>query len=254
MLVKPKERYPLAVLLNFLEMGERLAHDCAHAQATLAPDERMGTFLRGQAKQEAFHARLFRKTADWMAPTHGKSCESFSPLQNYRRLIDQALERKDFFETVLAEQIILESLGEVILRKLDAGLKRRRGPFTRIRRILIQQEASHHGFGERVLEQAFVQEVASPSTLRDKASPYLELSRSFILVLQSPLEDIDENPQDYVQAHQALLPTWLGWKPSAPPHKEAGQVLNIQATGVNRDPSLPGRFMIQQDVFTPNQP
>ena len=37
-----------------------------------------------------------------------------------------------FFETILAEQVILESLGEAILHKLEAGLKKRNAPFNRL--------------------------------------------------------------------------------------------------------------------------
>lgn len=35
MIVRPDERVPIARLLQFLEHGERLAHDCASAQARL---------------------------------------------------------------------------------------------------------------------------------------------------------------------------------------------------------------------------
>ena len=219
MLVKPDERRPLAVLLRFLERGERLAHDCAYAQAALAPDARMGTFLRGQAKQEAFHARLFQSVADWMGPAHSLSRDMVAPLHEFQVLLHQALDRKDFLETILAEQIILESLGEAILEKLEAGIKKRQGPFTRLRRLLIQQEAAHHGFGERVLDQAIENGRIAPTTLRESAQPYLALSQSFMLGFQSQLEDLDEKPQDYIQAHHARLPHWLTGDPIRSPFK-----------------------------------
>ena len=56
MLVRPDERVPIARLLTFLEYGERLAHDCAKAQAALAPDQGMQRFLASQARQESAHA------------------------------------------------------------------------------------------------------------------------------------------------------------------------------------------------------
>lgn len=56
MLVRPDERVPIARLLRFLEQGERLAHECAHAQAALAPQAGMRHFLLGQARQEYAHA------------------------------------------------------------------------------------------------------------------------------------------------------------------------------------------------------
>ncbi len=209
MLIKPDERRPLADLLGFLEMGERLAHDCAHAQAVIAPDPRMSQFLRGQANQEAFHASLFQGAAKLIAPGRQKQYDTYPPLQHYRDLIMHALDRRDFLETILAEQVILESLGEAILHKLEAGLKKRNAPFNRLRHLLLHQEAAHHGFGERVLDQAITEGKTSHAFLREKARPYLALSQSLILDLQARLEDIDENPHDYIQGHHALLPEWL---------------------------------------------
>ena len=49
MLLSPDERIPLARLMTFMEHAERLAHDCASAQATLAPEAGMRRFLRAQA-------------------------------------------------------------------------------------------------------------------------------------------------------------------------------------------------------------
>ena len=60
MLVHPDEKIPIARLLTFLEHGERMAHDCAKAQALLAEDSGTRRFLLSQAKQEAMHARVFQ--------------------------------------------------------------------------------------------------------------------------------------------------------------------------------------------------
>lgn len=68
MLVKPEERQPLAELLYFLELGEQLAHEVAATQATIAPTTKMHRFLEGQARQEAFHATVFRTSRMWIAP------------------------------------------------------------------------------------------------------------------------------------------------------------------------------------------
>ena len=70
MLVYPEERVPIARLLTFLEQGERLAHDCARAQAGLARDGKMRRFLLGQARQEAVHAIVFQGAITWLAPRH----------------------------------------------------------------------------------------------------------------------------------------------------------------------------------------
>ncbi len=209
MLVQPEERRPLADLLRFLEQAERLAHNCAAAQTALAPEPRMSRFLRRQAHQEAFHATVFQAAAMWLAPHSWNLTEPFAPLIQYGTLIDRALNRKDFLETVLAEQVILESLGEAILNKLEAGLTKRNAPFRRLRHLLLHQEEAHHGFGERILEQAIADGMTSHDVLRKKAIPYLDLSESLIMTLQTRLEEIDEDPCTYVQAHRRLLPAWL---------------------------------------------
>ena len=70
MLVKPDERVPLARLLKFIELGEQVAHDCAQAQAALAPEPGMQKFFSGQARQEKFHAMSFTWAIGWLAPRH----------------------------------------------------------------------------------------------------------------------------------------------------------------------------------------
>lgn len=59
-MVFPEERTPIARLLTFLELGERLAHRCAGRQALLALDSGSRRFLVGQARQEDGHALVFQ--------------------------------------------------------------------------------------------------------------------------------------------------------------------------------------------------
>ncbi len=209
MLVRPDERRPLAELLRFLELGERLAHHCAAAQARLAPTPKMRRFLTSQARQEAFHATVFSQAALWIDPRHHTHAEPYTPLTEYERLILNALDRNDFLETIVAEQVILESLGEAILLKLEAGLKKRGAPFQRLCNVLLHQEEAHHGFGTRVLDQAITDGTTDHDELRHKAEPYLLLTNSLVLTLQSRFDDIDEDPNEYLATQQQLLPKWL---------------------------------------------
>ncbi|MEW6542231.1 MAG: hypothetical protein AB1411_01325, partial [Nitrospirota bacterium] len=180
MLVRPDERAPIARLLRFLEQGERLAHDCASAQAALAPEPRMARFLLSQARQEAFHAVAFQGAIAWLAPRHLGACPLLPPLGRYRTLLDEAIRRNDFVETVLAEQIILEGLGEAILKRIEAGLAKRGAPFGRLRRILIHQEEAHHAFGRRCLERAIEAGRTSPDRLRPPGLEYLALTEAMV--------------------------------------------------------------------------
>lgn len=209
MLVKPEERQPLAELLYFLELGEQLAHEVAATQATIAPTTKMRRFLEGQARQEAFHATVFRTSRMWIAPRQANPQKSHEPFKEFGALMRAALHRKDFFESILAEQVILESLGEAILQKLEVGLQKRRAPFRRLRSILLHQEAAHHGFGERVLEQAIANEVLTKQELQGKALPYLALSESMVMNLKSQFKEIDEDPGEYLTIQHTFLPDWL---------------------------------------------
>lgn len=209
MLVRPDERVPLARLLHCLEHGERLAHDCAAAQVALAPDSCAGRFLLSQARQEALHAVVFQGAVAWLAPRHLGDCPVLPPLERYRALIVEAIRERRFAETLLAEQIILEGLGEAILRRFEAGLVKRKAGFGRLRRILLHQEEAHHDFGRRVLERAIADGQTSPEALRSCAQEYLALIDSMVATLADLFESIDEDPSAYAADARNNLPVWL---------------------------------------------
>ena len=209
MLVHPDERVPLARLLQFLEHGERLAHDCAHAQAALAPDAGARCFLAGQARQEALHAAVFQGAVLWLAPRHLGVCPVLPPLERYRALVEEAIGERRFAETLLAGQIILEGLGEAILKRLEAGLVKRRAGFGRLRRILLHQEEAHHAFGRRALERTIEAGQASPEALRECAQKYLAVADEMVLALGDLFASIDEDADAYMKDARSSLPSWL---------------------------------------------
>ncbi len=216
MLVRPDERVPLARLLQFLEHGERLAHDCARAQATLASDANMRRFLFGQARQESFHATVFHGAVVWLAPRHLGACPVLPPLERYRALIEEAIRERRFAETLLAEQIILEGLGEAILKRLEAGLVKRQAGFGHLRRILLHQEETHHAFGSRTLERAIEAGQASPEVLRVRAPEYLAVADEMVLALGDLFVSIDEDADAYIKDARSSLPDWLTKNVSSP--------------------------------------
>ncbi len=209
MLVRPDERVPLARLLQFLEHGERFAHDCAQAQAALAPDPSMRRFLVGQARQEALHAAVFQGTIAWLAPRHLSACPLLPALERYRGLIEDAIRRRDFYETILAEQIILEGLGEAILKRIESGLVKRQAALGGLRRILLLQEEAHHAFGRRVLDRALAVGETSAEPLRTLAPAYLTLTDEMVTTLGDLFEAIDEEPSAYLADARSSLPIWL---------------------------------------------
>jgi hypothetical protein len=200
---------PIARLLTFLEHGERVAHDCAGAQAALASEEAPQRFLLSQARQEAAHAWVFHGAIAWLAPRHLGDSPFLPALEQYRALLDDALGRGELAETLMAEQIILEGLGEAILTRIEEGLAKRHAPFGRLRQILLHQEEAHHGFGRRMLDRAFAAGVASPDDLRARSREYLALTDRMILTLGDLFMSIDEDPQLYLARAKSYLPGWL---------------------------------------------
>jgi len=209
MLVQPDEQVPIARLLTFLEHGERLANECAKAQAALAPDSGSRRFLLSQARQEAAHRIVFQGAIAWLAPRHLGDAPFLPALEEYRKLLDDALARQDMLETFLAEQVILEGLGEAILTRIEEGLVKRAAPFGRLRRILLQQEEAHHAFGRRMLERAMAKGRIDAETLRRRAQDYLALTNQMVLTLGDLFESIAEDPTAWAHDVRKFLPEWL---------------------------------------------
>jgi len=193
--VYPAEREHLAQLLQFMDLGEQLAHDCAKAQAELAPNNSMQTFLDSQARQEGRHALIFQWAIRWLTPRTTRPPLVSKHMSQYRQLLMVAIKEQNFAESLLAEQIILEGLGEAILGRLETGLANRKAPFGRLRRILLHQEEAHHAFGLRTLERMVAVDVVSLEQLKDMASVY------FLAIA--------EDPRDYWNDFQQGLPVWL---------------------------------------------
>jgi hypothetical protein len=209
MLIRPHEHVPIARLLTFLQHGEELAHDCARRQAQLAGDQSRRRFLKSQARQEAMHAIVFQSAIAWLAPRHLGDAPFLPALEEYRRLLDDALERGDFYETILAEQVILEGLGEAILMRIEEGLARRQAPLGRLRRILLRQEEAHHQFGRRLLERAMAAGELDGESLQSRAQLYLGLTDAMVLTLSELFDSIQEDAAAWAGDVRNFLPTWL---------------------------------------------
>ena len=205
----PTQRVEIARLFGFLVIAERLAHDCALAQAAIAPDSSMRRFLLAQARQEAFHARIFQGAVSCLAPRGISSGPSLLPMTRYRALLEDAIRRRDIPETLLAQQVILEGLGDVVLDRINAGMTERGMGFARLRRTLLNQEHAHHIFGLRQLEQLINTGRASAATLRDRGKEYLALTDAILAVQGDLFESFDEDPIAYASAVRRHLPSWL---------------------------------------------
>jgi hypothetical protein len=130
-------------------------------------------------------------------------------LQRYRALIEDAISRHDMAETLLAEQIILEGLGEAILKRIEAGLIKRNAPFGRLRRILLHQEEAHHDFGCRALERAIAGGRTTAETLRPRRQEYLALTDAMVTTVSDLFESIEEDPAAWASDVRSYVPSWL---------------------------------------------
>ena len=134
-------------------------------------------------------------------------------MNQYRQLVEAAIVRQDFAETLLAEQIILEGLGEAILKKIELGLVKRGAPFQRLRRMLIHQEEAHHQFGLRVLSKMIEREEESYDTLRQRTERYIPIAKTMLFSAQEAFFSIHEDPQEYWDEFHRNLPPWLQTHP-----------------------------------------
>lgn len=190
-----------------------MAHDCAKAQAALSQDSGTRRFLQSQAKQEALHVWVFQGAIAWLAPKHLGDSPFLPALEEYRAILRDALNRRDLLETLLTEQVILEGLGEAILTRIEQGLLKRGAPFGRLRRVLLQQEAAHHGFGRRRLERAMAEGRADAKALSCRAERYLVLADQMVLTLGDLFESIAEDPAAWARDVRTFLPEWLQEEP-----------------------------------------
>lgn len=209
MYVRPDEKVPIARLLTFLERGERMACECAKAQAAIASLQEMQTFLQNQARQEAMHALVFQGAIAWLAPRHLGHVPFLPALEEYWRILNGALARRDLLESFLAEQVVLEGLGKAILARIEEGLVKRHAPFGRLRRMLLHQEEAHHWFGQRMLERAMADGRIDAATLRRRVVQYLALTDGMVLTLSDLFESIAEDPTAWANDVRDFLPKWL---------------------------------------------
>ena len=203
------ERKAQALVFTVLAAGEALAHDCALGQARLTSDPRQRRFFQAQARQEALHRRVFEGAVLWLEPKGVGTPADLTHISAYRKLTESALGRGDLAETLLAQQVVMEGLGEAVLERVDKGLSARGFGFGALRRMLLRQEHAHHVFGVRQLKRLVCEDHVSRTQLRAQASIYQALSAE-MLRAQAPLfAFFDEDPQVYAREARRDLPAWL---------------------------------------------
>jgi len=190
-----------------LEYGEQLASHCAQQQACLFSSVRHRRFLRSQARQEAFHAQFFKRAAQYIDT--GRQFHVPKTLRAFAVRLEDALRRRDVIETLVGQQIVLESFGATILEHLNRGMDNQGIGLRRLRRSILAQEQAHHAFGEKVLQQQCRNGSAKIDRLQSLAGEYLGLVDDILVEMSDVFYCLDENPANYKAGMLSSLPDWF---------------------------------------------
>lgn len=209
MFIKKDEHTQAARLFSFLALGEEIAHHCAKQQARQSDNRAMQRFLKSQARQEKNHQIMF-KYGELLLTPKGSPCEpAVQPLQEYKHLLNEAIEKNDFAETLLGQQVILEGLGEVVLKNIDFGMSNRNFGYKKIRHLILTQEQAHHDFGIRKLNHAVQNDLEEQTRLSARAQDYLHLIEKMLDNLYSLFEHFNYDASSYNHQVKDALPSWV---------------------------------------------
>jgi hypothetical protein len=189
--------------------GEELAAECAKRQAALAPCPSWSRFLLLQARHERYHAQVFQSGVRLLAARMSVPRAASPAMAQYRRLLEDALTRRELPETLLALQVVLEGLGEVVLERLDEAMGARAMGLARLRRTILRQEHAHYGFGGRALKRCLRTGEADFDKLCRLGQDCLTLTDALLMELGDVFDGLDEAPDDYRRALRGRLPRWL---------------------------------------------
>ena len=210
MFIHADERQHIARLFAFLLQGEQLALDCSRQQVDLFEDRAARQFLRNQSRQEKLHSRVFKAGIGILAPRGVSEVPGKQQMADYRRLVEEALGRGDATESLLAMQIILEGLGDVLVKRIDAGFELRGigGLCRRVRHLIVGQEDAHHAFGLNRFEALFA-EREIPDYLLRRSQDYLGLLDELVNAVSPMFAYFDESVDEYMREFYADLPNCI---------------------------------------------
>lgn len=196
-----EEKEYASQLLYFLMCSEQIAARCAKRQVALAADKKMQKFFATQAKQEKQHAFIFDKASRWMRPK-GYKQKTYQGLLKFEDKLSNALYRNDLAESIVAQQLLFEALGEITLEKVSAGIEDRGFGFKRIRRTILTQERTHHKFGQKHVERILNAPQFDTQNIGRQCKEYLEIIDSILVEMESVLVFYNQSVDIF---HQQLL-------------------------------------------------
>ena len=200
----------LAHLFQVLVAGEQLAQECVLRQVLLAPERKTRNFLATQAQQEALHARVFSRAASALAPRGSVSdSPALCAMRHYRERLLADLDDENLGGSLVGMQVVLEGVGAMVLKEIDAVLRRRGDRYAALRRRVLLQEDAHHAFGLRSIERLCAETTAAYAPLVTAGREYVALSDGILTACEELFFYLGADPQFY----QPLLPACLRENP-----------------------------------------
>ena len=190
------ERVHATHLLNFLALSEKIAAQCASKQIKLTADKKMRKFFSTQSLQEKQHALVFNAAVQWLQPKKLNHMPHNS-LKQFEAKLNSALAQNRLRESIIAQQLLFEGLGEITLEKVSCGISDRGFGFQRIRKRILAQEHAHHRFGEKYLQQYLNANDTNIDQLTNDCKDYLEILRNLLNDMEPVLDYYNQTPVEF---------------------------------------------------------
>lgn len=194
--MKTVERIHAIHLLHFLAQGEKIATQCAQRQTKIATDKKMQVFFRTQSRQEKQHAFVFNSAVRCLRPKKFNHMPH-QGLISLESKLNRALDRNDLSESIVAQQLLFEGLGEITLKKVSSGITDRGFGFQRIRKIILAQEHAHHRFGEKQIDKILNSKEFDARAIAVKCKEYLAILHEVLIEMEPILSYYNQDVQSF---------------------------------------------------------
>lgn len=181
---------------------------CATAQVNIAEDKNMRRFFIAQARQERHHALVFSTATRWFQPKRFQHLPH-PGLSLFEDKLNHATQNNKLAESVVAQQLLFEGLGEITLEKVSQGIEDRGFGFQRLRKTILKQEKAHHQFGIRHYQKILNDPELDMKNLASQCKEYLEILQHVLENMQNVLQFYHQDAADFYTQLVYELPETL---------------------------------------------
>ncbi len=204
-----RRRREIARAAAVLAAGERLAHEVATRQGSIADRAAWARFFSAQARQERVHAGVFASAAELLAPGCDAGPLATDEIAALRARLDADLDAGRLGCSVVGLQVAIEALGAAVLDELGTVLANHLPALVPVHRMLARQEAAHQRFGVRWVEAAVAGGALRELELARAVRNYGPLTRDLLAACTGVLEGFDVAPARYLARFERVLPAWF---------------------------------------------